>query len=102
MESWQRLLPPLHGIGNDTHQLPDGGIPIEKGKTNIMISFFFIQFWSSGGAVLAADLITASRSLRGRCTSSRLDHGLSVQCLDLSDGDLDLPLGTRYDCAYAC
>ena len=36
---------------------------------------FFDDFLAAGEAALAADLITAWKTLRGGCASSRLDHG---------------------------
>ena len=52
------------------------GIPIEKVRTNIPFSMLFLCFLIVGGAVLAADLITAQKTFHGGCASSRLDNSL--------------------------
>ncbi len=47
---------------------------IKGPKRQFFLSFFHI-FLAGGEAALAADLITAWKTLRGGCASSRLDHG---------------------------
>ena len=48
--------------------------------------FFMIcsRFFGRGEAALAADLITARKTLQGGCASSRVDHGLTIRTPDRS------------------
>ena len=46
-----------------------------KGPQKAICPSFFHDFLAGGEAALAADLITAWKTLRGGCASSRLDHG---------------------------
>ena len=49
--------------------------PYIKGPKRQFFLNFLMIFLAPGEAALAADLITAWKTLRGGCASSRLDHG---------------------------
>ena len=64
------------------------GIPIEKAQTDNFSFIFhvFPRFLVPGEAALAADLITARKSVRGGCASSQLDQIPITACCSFQHG----------------